>query len=168
MNSTFISIAFSMMVLAPFAGTREFNMADRGYTELRYDEVLGGVTNIREVVNQTSSNIEVIKLETPWGGAGPNTETTGTIPVRGIYSGSMWIPWANSANEFSEHQMLIKVNGRIAAYVWQTGEYVRSINSGERFSINAALAPGFSRAGGERRLVFYTQNNRLLFRFEQY
>lgn len=130
--------------------------------------VPGGVTNIKEVVNRTPHTIELRKWDTPWGGAAPNYETTGPIPANGVYSGAMWIPWANNADEFSEHAMEIKVNGNAIAQIWQSGEYVRSKRSAERFSSNAPRIPGASLAGGDRKLVVAMSNNQTVFTLTGY
>lgn len=141
-----------------------------------------GVTNIKAVFNNTSHHILVDKYE-----AGPDKpgETTGGIPPNGIWSGSMWIPWANNWYEFKEHFMLIQTGHTISGFIFQQGDFVRYIEQEIEvgryrqflnpqysyqgiFKENAPSINGIARVDGDRKLVVYTEGNKLKCRLENY
>jgi hypothetical protein len=122
----------------------------------------GGVTNIKEVVNRTNETLVVEKIDFTGNAITGRREDTGNIPPDGVWTGDMWVPWANNAEEFTNHRIEIHIwalrpgsmerDGGWKFFVWQTGEYVR-FNEVRRFVENAPRVPGLARAGGERRLV---------------
>jgi hypothetical protein len=151
---------------------------------------LGGVTNIKEVVNRTSYNVEVMTWERK--GLEDANRQTRTIPPNGVWTGDMWVPWANNREELKDHVMVIEIEvprptgGAPYSFnyftIWQTGEYVRSVGTNEDrrraqdwyrnvdalFLANAPRVPGEARAGGERRIIISARNNTPVFRFERY
>jgi hypothetical protein len=126
----------------------------------------------------------------------------------GIWSGDMWIPWANNWAEFRKHHMWIAAESHIWAsnsynnhliqvLIWQEGEFVRMrnirdvnlpydnlqygipVSSMETFinitnleliySQNAGTFPGEARAGGDRKLIVYEDDqHRILYRLEKF
>lgn len=127
----------------------------------------GGVTNIKEVVNNTRLTVEIRKYDTKPLAAGNEYETTREIPADGgTWSGDMWIPWADNSNDFSEKYLEIKIYRGTTFWLWQTGEFVR-YNTRARFVENGRKVPGESRAGGERRLIINMDGNRPVFVFEK-
>ena len=115
--------------------------------------IAGGVTNIKEIVNNTSMTVEVRKYDIKAGAAASAFETTREIPANGgIWSGDMWVPWADNANDFAEKHMEVKVYRGTAFWIWQSGEFLR-FNDRARFVANARRVSGEARSGGERRVV---------------
>ena len=113
----------------------------------------GGVTNVKEIVNNTAMIVEVRKYDIKTGGAGTEFETTREIPANGgIWSGDMWVPWVDNANDFAEKRMEVRVYRGTAFWIWQSGEYLRYNDRG-RFIANARRVTGEARSGGERRMV---------------
>ena len=113
----------------------------------------GGVTNIKEVINNTGQVIELRKYDIKAGAAATEFETTGEIPANGgTWSGDMWIPWADNASDFTDKRMELRVYRGTAFWIWQTGEFVR-FNDRARFVSNARRVTGEAKSGGERRLV---------------
>ena len=128
----------------------------------------GGVTNIKEVINNTGQVVEIRKYDIKALGAATEFETTGEIPANGgTWSGDMWIPWADNRNDFLEKFLEIKVYRGGVFWLWQSGDYVRS-NNRKIFVDNGRRAFGESRAGGERRLIISMASNRPVFRLERY
>lgn len=127
----------------------------------------GGVTNIKEIVNNTTINLEVGKLDIPVG-SGLISETTGTIPPNGgIWRGDMWIPWAENTEEFSKKRLEIRSQERTLFWIWQTGELVR-YGRANRFVNNAPQVPGKSESGGERRLFLSMEGSTIAFTFQAF
>lgn len=128
----------------------------------------GGVTNIKEVVNNTPLTIEIRKYDTGALTAGATFETTHEIPANGgTWSGDMWIPWVDSSSDFAEKFLEIKIYRATTFWLWQSGEYIR-YNNRARFVDNGRRVPGESKAGGERRLIINMAENRPVFKFEKY
>ena len=154
------------------------------------ETLAGGVTNIREVVN--SSSTKVVKLttfETKFAFEGPEKKSTGVITYGNTWTGDMWIPWADNEEQFKGHFMSIEIielrPGRTTDVhhtyiVYQSGEYVRAsfygtveqrghgtLTSGN-YVPNAPRVPGESKSGGDRRLtVFDKKDGSVGFRFEK-
>jgi hypothetical protein len=115
--------------------------------------VAGGVTNIKEIVNNTAMTVEVKKYDVKAGAAAGGFETTNEIPANGgIWSGEMWVPWVDNANDFAEKHMEVKVYRGTAFWIWQSGEYLR-YNDRARFIANARRVTGEPKSGGDRRMV---------------
>ena len=113
----------------------------------------GGVTNVKEIVNNTRLTVEVRKYDIKTGGAATEFETTKEIPANGgIWTGDMWVPWADNANDFAEKHMEVKIYQGTAFWIWQSGEYLR-YNDRARFIANARRVTGEARSGGDRRMV---------------
>jgi hypothetical protein len=113
----------------------------------------GGVTNIKEIINNSGQTIEVRKYDVKALGAASEFETTGEIPANGgTWSGDMWIPWVDTANDFTDKRMEVKVYRGTAFWIWQSGEFVR-FNDRGRFVPNARRITGEARSGGNRRMV---------------
>lgn len=98
------------------------------------------ITSIKEVLNETDEVVEV-KL---WAVSPSDKETTGEIPANGgIWSGNMWIPWMDNADDFSNRLIEIKIDKKTVFLIWQSGGYVRYKNSDRRvFLQNISWAPG--------------------------
>lgn len=150
----------------------------------------GGVTNIKEVVNRTPHVILLWKQDS--GKFLSNTvfrpsdyESTQDIPPDGVWTGDMWVPWADEKEQLFDHFMALSFKTPNSAdykhsfLIWQTGEYVRSVEfrppgrfgpkqTEAAYVANAPRAPGESRSGGERRMVVSTKGDKLVFTFEKY
>ncbi len=128
----------------------------------------GGVTNVKEIINNTAMTIEVKKYDVKTGSAGADFETTGEIPANGgTWSGDMWVPWVDNTNDFVEKHMEVRVYRGTAFSIWQSGEYVR-YNDRVRFVSNARRVSGEARSGGERRLVVsQNKEGRVVFEFQR-
>ncbi|MEO6333680.1 MAG: hypothetical protein ABIO91_01735 [Pyrinomonadaceae bacterium] len=151
----------------------------------------GGVTNIREVVNNSSKFVvKLTTFETKFGWEGAEKKTTGVITYGNTWSGDMWIPWADNAEQFRGHFMSIEIielrprrlTDICHTYiVYQRGEYVRasfygiieqrgfgSLTSGS-YEPNAPKVVGVATSGGERRVVvFDKKDGNVGFRFETF
>lgn len=127
----------------------------------------GGVTNVKEIVNNTRMVVEVRKYDTKPGAAAPEFETTREIPANGgVWTGDMWVPWVDNANDFTEKRMELRVYRGTAFWIWQSGEYLR-FNDRGRFLPNARRVAGESRSGGDRRMIIsMTRDGRLAFDFQ--
>jgi hypothetical protein len=145
----------------------------------------GGVTNIKEIVNRTSGVVRIRTVDVK--GTEHGSRGTRDIPANGVWTGDIWVPWANNEEEFQFHRMEIVINipqptrsGTDSAkffLIWQSGEYVRFIQTQERSSFesskrlfvdNAPRVPGEARAGGERRMIVSTKDNQPVLTFENY
>ena len=135
----------------------------------------GGVTNIKEVVNNTPYAVIVRKVkigqvktgkEAAKKGVVEVLETTRTIPKDGgVWSGDMWIPWVDNEQDFENSHIELsfaetRTQGRFvvneAWRIWQNGEAVRLNNESKdwfTYVANAPKIPGESKSGGERRLI---------------
>jgi len=131
----------------------------------------GGVTNVKEVVNNTSGVIKLLKRDFTGNIFTTHIETTEEIAAGATWKGDMWIPWANNAEEFKNHFMQLYTNvGQIKSfYIWQTGESVRFTDriffDRSSFSDDAPQVPGEARSGGERRLIVSVKNGQTVFTF---
>jgi hypothetical protein len=156
---------------------------------LSSSETRAGVTNIREVMN--TSRTRVVKLtsfETKFKWEGPEKKSTGAVTYGAIWSGDLWVPWADNADDFKGHFMtleIIELRPMMSTdishiYVlFQSGDYVRvnfygvieqrgfgTLTSGT-YMPNAPKVPGEWRSGGDRRLVVFDKTARVPgFRFE--
>lgn len=135
-----------------------------------------GITNIKEIANNTTGVVFVKNLDdantifTLRGGV------TGNILANGVWSGEMWIPWAVNSGDFSSHHIRVTVTTPVANssetrvtefFIWQAGDFVR-FNRERRFVENAPKVPGLARVNGERRLVVTERNSQISFRLEEY
>ena len=141
----------------------------------------GGVTNVKEVVNRTPGNIWVGKLESDLR-TGIRIEDTEIIPPNGVWTGEMWVPWADNADQFDTRRMFIspgttakagdpfvRHKGGVYAvwyWIWQSGEYLR-FSDRTKFIPNAPRVLGEASAGGDRRLVVAMKGDRVVFAFEK-
>jgi hypothetical protein len=127
---------------------------------------LGDVTNIKEIRNETSYAVQVWKVDVAFAATQRHAQYE-ILPARGVSVGDFWIPWADDEVQFSEHHIVISVNQREIARVWQSGEFVR-FSHGRRFVSNARRVPGVARAGGNRRLVIKeASGGRFAIKFER-
>lgn len=127
-----------------------------------------GVTNIKEILNDTGMSVEVRKYDKKTLGAASEFETTNEIPGGGgTWSGDMWIPWVDSSSDFAEKHLEILINGRTVFWVWQSGDFVR-YNTRARFVQNAPRVFGESKVNGERRLIISIHNKKPVFEFQKF
>ena len=134
-----------------------------------------GVTNIKEIVNNTRGDFEVRRLDTPYGGLGVDVQNTGRIPANGgVWSGNMWIPWAVNADEHTEKHIEVLAKKGVRRFpevlftIWQQGDLVRFHNVRRIFISNAPVVPGVASAGGERRMIVSTEGGRIVFAIENF
>ena len=150
----------------------------------------GGVTNVKEVVNRTPHVILVWKEDR--GKFLSHTifrpsdyESTRDIPPGGVWTGDMWVPWADEKEQLFDHFMALSFKARNSTdykhsfLIWQTGEYVRSVeyrlpgrfgpkHAEAAYVANAPRVPGEAQSGGERRVVVSMKGDKLVFTFEKY
>lgn len=138
----------------------------------------GGVTNIKEVINNSSKVVKLTTYEAKHGFEGAAKKTTGVITYGNIWNGDMWIPWADNEEQFKGHFMSIEIielrrtRGTDIYHtyiVYQSGDYVRvsfygmveqrgfGILTSGSFDPDARRVSGESKSGGERRVVFSTK-----------
>ncbi|MBA2736763.1 MAG: hypothetical protein H0U50_08265 [Pyrinomonadaceae bacterium] len=140
----------------------------------------GGVTNVKEVVNNTAGVVKLLKRDFTGNAITTHIENTPEIAAGTTWKGDMWVPWANNAEEFKNHfmQLYTRVpssNGGVmrikSFYIWQTGESVRFTDKiffdKSSFSDDAPKISGEAQSGGERRLVVSMKNNEPVFTFEK-
>lgn len=147
--------------------------------------IFGGVTNVKEVVNRTPHVINVWKCErnifTRTIFRPSDCETTQDIPPHGVWTGDMWVPWADDKEQMGSHYMVLSTKPSGSSrynyrfLIWQTGEYVRSVEyRGDGFRMfesyvtNAPRVGGEAQSGGERRMVVGMKGDKLAFVFEKY
>jgi hypothetical protein len=151
----------------------------------------GGVTNIKEVINRSAKVVKLStyenknRLENGW-------KTTGEIAAGANWKGDMWIPWADTKEQFAIHFMKIEIIEQrpaertdsiqiFAAY--QSGEYVRSnydrtvqsrgdtnmwYLSQRSYNADAPKVDGEWKSGGDRRVIFYDKpDGSVGFKFEK-
>jgi hypothetical protein len=160
-----IAIAFSVSLFALLATITPVNA--------------GGVTNIKEVVNNTRRfSIEVRKvMDQQTLSASDGSETTGVVLPGRPWRGNLWIPWADNSNDFPYHNIELRTStSRFGnplswpwvswRWIWQSGDFVR-YNTRARFVPNGNRVPGEARSGGERRLLFYLSGNDIAFTFQE-
>ncbi len=142
-----------------------------------YMVAFGGVTNIKEIVNHTPYDVSAGKTDFAEIRLVTRNDVLESIPANGIWTGDMWVPWADNSDEFKNHFMTINIHiphpTRSGEYslkhfsVWQSGEYVR-FNDAHTFVDNAPRVPGEARAGGERRLIISIKDNKPVFTFAKF
>jgi hypothetical protein len=112
--------------------------------------VLGGVSNIKRIINLTDQPVELWKIDKKWF---QPTYQTAYVEPGGRYDMEMWIPWADDQNQYNEHHMTIKVGTQIIAYIWQNGPLIRFSTIPDTWVAGAPGVPGQeSSVGGERTL----------------
>ena len=178
MSKRFVLLAvIAALSLFAFANVEKSQAHAGGKFERASTVAFGGVTNIKEVVNKTSGVLRVSKVDSPINIFHSGISSTWDIPADGVWSGDMWIPWANNAEEFKGHKMTLSIglhpnpgNQNLVYtnfYLWQSGEFVRFAIT-DKFIENAPKVPGEARAGGERRLVVTAEGTKAIFTFEKY
>jgi hypothetical protein len=115
-------------------------------------EFIGGVTNVKEWVNHTGTDLEVFK------GVGRDVENHYKIPAGQTRSAEMWLPWAENSDEYRTRHTTFLLGGKPFGYVWQSRKIVR-FNLVDSFVKYGPMAPGASGAGGDRRATFGTDSN---------
>ena len=86
MSKKFISVLLLIIFLSVFAN-------------------VGGVTNIKEVVNNTAGVVKLLKRDFTGNAITTRIENTPEIAAGTTWKGDMWVPWANNAEEFKNHFM---------------------------------------------------------------
>ena len=151
--------------------------------------VNAGVTNIKEVVNNTSEKVTVSKgtvrekrneyatvIETFFS----MKETTDAILNGGTWSGDIWIPWVDNVRDFKNNVILIYIEDEFGRFphrnksflLWQTGDAVRLVspfsNKLYEFVRNAPKISGEAKVNGERRLVVGKENDQYVITLEKF
>jgi hypothetical protein len=119
--------------------------------QIKWSEIAHGVTNVKRWENETSSQVVIEKVD------GGRRERVDLAP-NSNKNQDFWLPWCNSDQEYLDHYMTIKINGAIAAYVFQHGDSIRA-SANNAFDPNAMDFPGLANAGGERRMIFRNMDN---------
>jgi len=114
-----------------------------------WSRLTGGVTNVKEWVNQTGQEIEVFKID------GGGIQDHYRIPPGQTRSGDMWIPWAESDADYARHHTTFMIGGKPLAYVWQSAKVMR-FNIVDAFVPGGTPVVGASGGGGNRRVLFGT------------
>jgi hypothetical protein len=104
-----------------------------------------GVTDIREVLNQRSEQVQFYKGE---------DRAAFTVAPKGRWAGSMWVPWVGNNGEMGK-SITISWGGRTRYWVfqdyWNNTDLVRysTANSYQ----NSLPVPGSSTGAGRKRLI---------------
>lgn len=140
----------------------------------------GGVTNIKEIVNRSSKVVRITTYESK------NAVETGfkfkgspRIAAGETWRGDVWIPWADTKEQFASHMMKIEIitprpterTDVVEIFLgYQSGDCVRAgfakteMMRGDAFvyypgasgyNAEAPRVEGEWSAGGERRVIFY-------------
>ncbi len=133
----------------------------------------GGVTNVKEIINNTSIILEVSKLEPRLGNPYSGDYSDEIAANGGVWTGDIWIPWVNNEQDSRDRWMGIYYhtgtgNNKTYHYeffIWQTGDYVRY--SKKQYIENAPKVPGESKSGGERRLIISEKDKKFFIKFEK-
>src|SRR5437868_13756755 len=78
-----------------------------------WNNLVGGVTNIRIFDNQTSHSITIWKVDEKFWQ--PSNQTIEIQPNSAVNQ-DFWAAWASNQDEYLKHHMVIKVDGRDIAY----------------------------------------------------
>lgn len=148
-----------------------------------------GVTNIKEIVNNTSEAITISKgtVSASWNkrrGVFETRfllkETTDRILKNGTWSGDMWIPWVANQEDFKNNVIEIRIYDELGRtphldknfLLWQSGDFVRLVlpfnNVSYTFVPNAPKIPGEAKVDGERRLVINKVDDKYQIRLEKF
>ena len=153
----------------------------------------GGVTNIKEVVNNSSKAVRVTAYDnkTLAENGLRNLLTTSVIAAGGSWRGDMWIPWADNKKQFKSHFLSLEIfqaspasRGPVLVFGgYQTGEEVRATlvrdRSGSRDEVHYLLEDEYNeraprvdgewKSGGDRRILFFNRTDGSVgFKFERY
>jgi hypothetical protein len=121
---------------------------NKDFIGLAFAELTHGVTNVKRWVNDTAQVVEVWKVDGGSGRADNYTIRPGTT-----FDGDMWIPWANTAEEYRNHHVTITVGGSPLVYIWQNGDSIR-FNTDDAFIAGGPpLAGGSGTSGGNRTIA---------------
>jgi hypothetical protein len=115
-------------------------------------EILGTVTNVRRVVNETDQSVTLWKKD-GWKG-----EQTVRIQPNTTSGMEMWIPWADSATQYNNHRMEIRVGSQVIGHLWQSGSQVR-FNASNQWVKDGYAVAGEAKAGGDRTLLVGKDSN---------
>jgi hypothetical protein len=122
-----------------------------------FAELTGGVTNIKQIRNQTDKRIRIWKID------GGRSETMEAAP-RSNRDGDFWIPWAENARDYAEHHMTISADGQPIAYLWQQNKNL-TFGVEDRIDGETGHVAGLVRGGGDRTLVVEEREGRIGFAF---
>jgi len=75
------------------------------------------VTNIKGIRNRTPFWVAFRKLEDP-------QKNVGKVAPGESLAHEIWIPWVNDGLEFAKKVLIVDVNQRWRAYIWQKGDYI--------------------------------------------
>jgi hypothetical protein len=106
-----------------------------------------GVTNVKEWENNTDQELEVWKVD------GRGRENNYRITPGQTLRGDMWVPWADTPEQYTKHHGTVKVGGELVGCFWQSGNALWCSTRDEFMGIQI---PGVQGAGGNRRMVFGT------------
>lgn len=95
---------------------------------------MSAVTGLQVITNLYSSEIQFTNTESSGNNRNIGSEDTQTV-------GNAWIPWCDSADQFSAHHMQIQSNNLIL-YIWQSGPNIHCSSDG--WSANAPNIQGNS------------------------
>lgn len=134
----------------------------------------GGVTNVKEIINNTSIMLSVYKAEPKPGNPYSGDFSKDIAANGGVWTGDIWIPWVNNEQDSRDRWMEISYsigddNNKTfhpIFYIWQTGEYIRY--SKGRYVDNAPKVSGESKSGGDRRMIISEKDKKIIFKFEKF
>lgn len=134
----------------------------------------GGVTNVKEIINNTSVILQVTKLEPTLANPYSGDYTREIAAGGGVWTGDIWVPWINNEQESKERWMAIHYSRgsginetyKYEFFIWQSGDYVRY--SKEKYIDNAPKVPGVSKSGGDRRMIISEKDKKIIFKFEKF
>ncbi len=133
----------------------------------------GGVTNVKEIINNTSTILYVFKLEPKLGNPYSGNHSSEIAANGGVWTGDIWIPWVNNEQDSRDRWMGVVNNtstgnntsNHIEFFIWQTGEFVRY--SKKQYIQNAPKVPGEAKSGGDRRLIISEKDKKFFIKFRK-
>ena len=103
-----------------------------------------GVTNVKEWVNDTDTEVEVWKLD----GGSSRKDYVRLAPGQTLRR-DHWIAWADNPEQFQEHHGEVHIGGDLKLVFWQSGN---GLFLGPRLAYMGTEIPGVQGAGGNRRM----------------
>ena len=92
----------------------------------------GGVTNIKQWVNESSQQLEVWKVD------GGRRENAYSIAPGRTLRAEMWISWCNNTDEYPRKHVTLMLGGRLLAVLWQR-ERVVYFNAVDAFAVERSM-----------------------------
>jgi hypothetical protein len=113
-------------------------------------ELTNGVTDIVAVVNRSGKPVDLVKVDRNFLGI-PTPQSVRVAPKSTLKT-SLWLPWAENAQDYALKHLTLSLGGRPFAHLWQQAGRVR-FNTQDAFVPNGSEVPILAKGGGRRTLV---------------